>query len=245
VGTKNKATTIMTTQTNVDPAEVAKFEALASSWWDEEGESKPLHQINPIRLNFIQQQCMLDNKQAIDVGCGGGILSEALAKAGAQTTGIDMADKALKIAKLHSLEAGLKINYELITAEEKAQQAAQQFDVVTCMEMLEHVPDPTSVIKACADLVTPEGDVFFSTLNRHPKAYLLAVLGAEYIMKMLPKGTHDYKQFIRPSELAKWCRAAGLHVQQIKGISYNPFTKAFKLSDDVDVNYLVHCKLSK
>jgi 2-polyprenyl-6-hydroxyphenyl methylase/3-demethylubiquinone-9 3-methyltransferase len=235
----------MTTQTNVDPAEVAKFEALASSWWDEEGESKPLHQINPIRLNFIQQQCMLDNKQAIDVGCGGGILSEALAKAGAQTTGIDMADKALKIAKLHSLEAGLKINYELITAEEKAQQATHQFDVVTCMEMLEHVPDPTSVIKACADLVIPEGDVFFSTLNRHPKAYLLAVLGAEYIMKMLPKGTHDYKQFIRPSELAKWCRAAGLHVQQIKGISYNPFTKAFKLSDDVDVNYLVHCKLSK
>lgn len=231
-----------TANINVDAAEVAKFDALANSWWDLEGESKPLHQINPIRLDFIQQQCELANKQAIDVGCGGGILTEALAKASANTTGIDMAETALKIAKLHALEAEISINYEQITAEQKAQQSPQQFDVVTCMEMLEHVPDPASVIQACADLVTPEGDVFFSTLNRHPKAYLLAVLGAEYIMNMLPKGTHDYKQFIKPSELAKWCRQSGLQVCSIKGISYSPISRSFSLSDDVDVNYLVHCR---
>jgi 2-polyprenyl-6-hydroxyphenyl methylase/3-demethylubiquinone-9 3-methyltransferase len=231
-----------TAHINVDAAEVAKFDALANSWWDQEGESKPLHQINPIRLDFIQQYCSPENKQAIDVGCGGGILSEALAKAGAKTTGIDMAETALKIAKLHALEAEISIDYEQITAEQKAVQSPQQFDVVACMEMLEHVPNPASVIKACADLVTPEGDVFFSTLNRHPKAYLLAVLGAEYVMNMLPKGTHDYKQFIKPSELAKWCRQAGLQVCHINGISYNPLSRDFSLSDDVDVNYLVHCR---
>ncbi len=243
--TKNKTGKRMTSANiNVDAAEVAKFDALANSWWDLEGESKPLHQINPIRLDFIQQHCQLDNSHAIDVGCGGGILTEALAKASADATGIDMAETALRIAKLHALEAELTINYEHITAEQKAEAVPNQFDVVTCMEMLEHVPDPSSVIQACADLVTAEGDVFFSTLNRHPKAYLLAILGAEYVMNLLPKGTHDYKQFIKPSELAKWCRQAGLQVCNIKGISYNPITRDFSLSDDVDVNYLIHCRRS-
>ena len=230
------------TQANVDPAEVAKFEALATSWWDTEGESKPLHDLNPIRLAYIEQRCQLKNKLAIDVGCGGGILSEALAKSGANVTGIDMGRMPLDIATLHALESDFTIDYQQVTAEEKAEQSPEQFDVVTCMEMLEHVPDPVSVIQACSDLVKPGGDLFFSTLNRHPKAYLLAVLGAEYIMKMLPKGTHDYKRFIRPSEMATWCRQAGLNVQDITGMSYNPFNKSFKLSDDVNVNYLMHCR---
>ncbi|MFW5426958.1 MAG: bifunctional 2-polyprenyl-6-hydroxyphenol methylase/3-demethylubiquinol 3-O-methyltransferase UbiG [Methylophagaceae bacterium] len=232
----------MIAQANVDPAEVEKFEALATSWWDTEGESKPLHDLNPIRLGYIQQRCQLNDKHVIDVGCGGGILSEALAKNGAHVTGIDMGKMPLDIAKLHALEAELIIDYQQITAEQKAEQSAEQFDVVTCMEMLEHVPDPVSVIQACADLVKPGGDIFFSTLNRHPKAYLLAVLGAEYIMKMLPKGTHDYKRFIRPSEMAAWCRQAGLNVQDITGMTYNPISKAFKLGDDVKVNYLMHCQ---
>jgi len=234
----------MTTPSNVDPSEVAKFDALAASWWDLNGESKPLHDINPIRLDFIQQHCALDNTQAIDVGCGGGILTEALAKAGANTAGVDMGEMALNVAKLHALEAELSIDYLHLTAEQQAQKAAGQYDVVTCMEMLEHVPDPISVIQACADLVKPGGDLFFSTLNRHPKAYLLAILGAEYVMKMLPKGTHDYARFIKPSEMARWCRQAGLQVNDIKGISYNPFNKDFHLSDDVKVNYLMHCKRS-
>ena len=231
----------MTIEMNVDPSEVAKFDALAASWWDLEGESKPLHDINPIRLGFIQQHCTLDNKQAIDIGCGGGILTEALAKAGANTSGVDMGEMALNVAKLHALEAELTIDYLQLTAEQQAQNAAEQYDVVTCMEMLEHVPDPISVIQACADLVKPGGDLFFSTLNRHPKAYLLAVLGAEYVMKMLPKGTHDYARFIKPSEMARWCRQAGLQVNDIKGLSYNPLNKDFHLSDDVKVNYLLHC----
>jgi len=227
---------------NVDPNEVAKFDALANSWWDQEGESKPLHQINPLRLGFIETRCKLADKQVIDIGCGGGILTEALAKSGAHTTGIDMGELPLNIAKLHALEAGLSIHYQQITAEQKAQQAAQQFDVVTCMEMLEHVPDPISVIHACSDLVKPDGDVFLSTLNRHPKAYLFAIVGAEYMMKILPKGTHDYKRFIKPSEMAKWCRQAGLEVVDISGLSYNPLTQQYSLGDDVNVNYLVHCK---
>ena len=231
----------MTVEMNVDPSEVAKFDALAASWWDLEGESKPLHDINPIRLGFIQQHCALDNKQAIDVGCGGGILTEALAKAGANTTGVDMGEMALNVAKLHALEAELTIDYLHLTAEQQAQNAGEQYDVVTCMEMLEHVPDPVSVIQACADLVKPGGDLFFSTLNRRPKAYLLAVLGAEYVMKMLPKGTHDYARFIKPSEMARWCRQAGLQVNDLKGLSYNPLNKDFHLSDDVKVNYLLHC----
>lgn len=231
-----------TTHTNVDPNEVAKFEALANGWWDTEGESKPLHEINPLRLDYIKTKCSLNNKQVIDVGCGGGILSEALAKNEATVTGIDMGEMPLNIARLHSLEAGLSIDYQQITAEQKAQQSANEFDIVTCMEMLEHVPDPLSVIRACAQLVKPGGDVFFSTLNRHPKAYLYAVVGAEYLLKMLPKGTHDYKRFIRPSEMARWCRQAGLEVSHITGLSYNPLTKNYSLGDDVKVNYLMHCR---
>lgn len=227
---------------NVDPAEVAKFDALASSWWDPQGQSKPLHDINPIRLGFIAERAQLDNAQVIDVGCGGGILTEALAKSGAQATGIDMGEMPLNIAKLHALEAGLSIRYQQTTAEAMAAQHAEQFDVVTCMEMLEHVPDPQAIINACAQLAKPGGDLFFSTLNRHPKAYLLAVLGAEYLAQMLPKGTHDYARFIRPSELSRWCRQAGLQVMSISGMSYNPLTRVYKLSHDVDVNYLLHCK---
>ena len=230
------------TETNVDPAEIAKFEALAPSWWDPEGESKPLHDINPLRLAYIASRCQFKNKPLIDIGCGGGILSEALAREGAQVTGIDLGEMPLTVAKLHGLEAGLSINYQQLSAESMAENAAATFDVVTCMEMLEHVPNPASVIHACSQLVKPSGDVFFSTLNRHPKAYLLAVLGAEYFMKMLPKGTHDYKRFIRPSEMAAWCRQAGLEVCDITGIVYNPISKTFKLGDDVKVNYLMHCR---
>lgn len=231
-----------TTHTNVDPNEVAKFEALANGWWDTEGESKPLHEINPLRLDYIKTKCSLNNKQVIDVGCGGGILSEALAKNDATVTGIDMGEMPLNVARLHALEAGLSIDYQQITAEQKAQQSPNEFDIVTCMEMLEHVPGPVSVINACAQLVKPGGDVFFSTLNRHPKAYLFAVVGAEYLLKMLPKGTHDYKRFIRPSEMASWCRQAGLEVSHITGLSYNPLTKNYSLGDDVKVNYLMHCR---
>jgi len=228
---------------NVDPNEVAKFNALANGWWDLEGESKPLHDINPLRLGYIDERSHgLANKAVIDVGCGGGILSEALAKKEADVTGIDMGKQALDIATLHALEAGVSVDYQHITAEEKAEQTPEHFDVVTCMEMLEHVPDPVSVVQACADLVKPGGDVFLSTLNRHPKAYLVAILGAEYIKKMLPKGTHDYKRFIRPSELAKACRQAGLEVVDVTGLNYNVFTQDFSLGEDVKVNYLMHCK---
>ena len=230
------------TQANVDLNEVAKFDALASSWWDLEGQSKPLHDLNPIRLAYIAKRTTLSDANVIDVGCGGGILSEALAKSGAKVTGIDMGEMPLNIAKLHALEAGLTVNYQHITAEEMASQQPEHYDVVTCLEMLEHVPDPASIIQACADMVNPGGDVFFSTLNRHPKAYLLAVLGAEYVMKMLPKGTHDYKRFIRPAELSAWCRQAGLKAKNITGMNYNPLTRQFSLGSDVKVNYLIHCK---
>jgi 2-polyprenyl-6-hydroxyphenyl methylase/3-demethylubiquinone-9 3-methyltransferase len=232
----------MTEHSNVDPAEVAKFEALASSWWDLEGQSKPLHDINPLRLGYIAERCQLDSADVIDIGCGGGILSEALAESGARVTGVDMGDMPLDIAKLHAMEAGLDIHYQQSTAEAMAASHPEQFDAVTCMEMLEHVPDPVAIVKACADLVKPGGDVFLSTLNRHPKAYLLAVLGAEYVLNMLPKGTHDYKRFIRPSELAGWCRQAGLKVENISGLSYNPLTRTYSLGKDVKVNYLVHCR---
>ncbi len=231
----------MTLDHNIDPNEIDKFDALASTWWDEAGESKPLHQINPVRMAFIEQYASLKQQSVIDVGCGGGILTEALAKADANATGIDMSEMALNVAQLHALESELTIDYQHIPVEEKAKQAAQQFGVVTCMEMLEHVPDPQSVIQACHDLVKPGGDVFFSTLNRHPKAYLLAILGAEYVMNMLPKGTHDYQRFIKPSELAAWCRRADLQVNAIQGISYQPLSQQFTLSDDVTVNYLMHC----
>lgn len=240
MGNKNKV--FLMTKHNVDPAEVAKFDALASSWWDPEGQSKPLHEINPLRLTFINERTQLKHARAIDVGCGGGILTEALVKSGADTLGIDMGEMPLNVAKLHALEAGLKIKYELTTAETMAENHPDEFDVVTCMEMLEHVPDPQAIITACATMAKPGGDVFFSTLNRNPKAYLLAIVGAEYIANMLPKGTHDYARFIRPSELARCCREAGLHVYDITGITYNPLTRRYKLSRDVDVNYLIHCR---
>lgn len=228
---------------NVDAAEVAKFEALASRWWDKSSEFKPLHDINPLRANYIDQFSPVAEKHLIDVGCGGGILAESLAQRGAIVTGIDMGEAPLTVARLHALEMGVTLTYERTTAEEKAATHAAQFDIVTCMEMLEHVPDPSSVIKACATLVKPGGDCYFSTLNRNPKSYAFAVLGAEYILNMLPKGTHDYKKFIRPSELAKWLRDAGLELQNITGMTYNPITKSYKLNpNDVDVNYLVHAK---
>ena len=227
---------------NVDPAEVAKFDALADSWWDPEGQSKPLHQINPLRLQFISERTPLKNAKIVDVGCGGGILTESLALSGADTTGIDMGELPLEIARLHALEAGLKINYQQITAEAMAAAYPDTYDAITCMEMLEHVPDPQAIINACAAMVKPGGDVYFSTLNRNPKAWLLAIVGAEYIANMLPKGTHDYARFIKPSELARACREAGLTVSAIAGISYNPLTRKYTLTDDVDVNYLIHCR---
>lgn len=228
---------------NVDTAEIAKFEALASRWWDKNSEFKPLHDINPLRANYIDQRSSVAQRKLIDVGCGGGILAESLAQRGADVTGIDMGEAPLNVARLHALEVGVTMTYERITAEEKAQQCSGQFDIVTCMEMLEHVPDPSSVVKACADLVKPNGDVYFSTINRNPKAYAFAILGAEYILKMLPKGTHDYDKFIKPSELAQWLRAAGLELQNITGMTYNPITKHYKLdASDVSVNYLLHAK---
>jgi 2-polyprenyl-6-hydroxyphenyl methylase/3-demethylubiquinone-9 3-methyltransferase len=228
---------------NVDNAEIAKFEALASRWWDKNSEFKPLHDINPLRANYIDQRSPVAQQKVIDVGCGGGILSESLAQRGAFVTGIDMGEAPLSVARLHALEVGVNMNYEKITAEEKAQRCAGEFDVVTCMEMLEHVPDPSSVVKACADLAKPGGDVYFSTINRNPKAYAFAILGAEYLLKMLPKGTHDYDKFIRPSELAHWLRSAGLELQDITGMTYNPITKHYKLNaNDVSVNYLLHAK---
>jgi len=228
---------------NVDTAEIAKFEALANRWWDKNSEFKPLHDINPLRANYIDQRSPVAQRKVIDVGCGGGILAESLAQRGADVTGIDMGEAPLTVARLHALEVGVTMNYERITAEEKAEKCAGEFDIVTCMEMLEHVPDPSSVVKACADLVKPNGDVYFSTINRNPKAYAFAILGAEYLLKMLPKGTHDYDKFIRPSELAKWLRAAGLELQNISGMTYNPITKHYKLdANDVSVNYLLHAK---
>jgi len=228
---------------NVDHAEIAKFEALASRWWDKNSEFKPLHDINPLRANYIDERSPVAERKLIDVGCGGGILAESLAQRGAVVTGIDMGQAPLSVARLHALEVGVNLTYEQTTAEEKAEKCHGEFDIVTCMEMLEHVPDPASVVKACADLVKPDGDVYFSTINRNPKAYAFAIVGAEYLLKMLPKGTHDYDKFIRPAELAKWLRAAGLELQNICGMTYNPITKHYKLDeDDVSVNYLLHAK---
>jgi len=228
---------------NVDTAEIAKFEALASRWWDKNSEFKPLHDINPLRANFIDERSPVAQKKIIDVGCGGGILAESLAQRGAVVTGIDMGEAPLAVARLHALESGVELTYEHITAEDKAAKMPGEFDVVTCMEMLEHVPDPSSVVRACAQLVKEGGDVYFSTINRNPKSYAFAILGAEYILKLLPKGTHEYSKFIRPSELAQWLRAAGLELQTITGMTYNPLTKHYKLNpNDVSVNYLLHAK---
>lgn len=226
---------------NVDPSEIQKFSDLAHHWWDPSSEFKPLHEINPLRLEWINNLAPLAGKKVIDIGCGGGILAESMAKRNAQVTGIDLSEKALKVADLHSLESGVQVRYEKITAEDIAKREAGQYDVVTCMEMLEHVPDPSSIIRACASLVKPGGKVFFSTINRNPKAYLFAIIGAEYLLQMLPKGTHDYEKFITPAELTQDIRNAGLIVNAMKGMSYNPISKIYSLNQDTSVNYLVAC----
>jgi len=228
---------------NVDYNEIAKFEELAHRWWDPTSEFKPLHDINPLRLDYIAGRADgLKDKRIVDVGCGGGILSESMAEKGAQVTGIDMGEAPLSVARLHQIESGIEIDYRQIPAEELAEEEAGSFDIVTCMEMLEHVPDPSSVIRACAKLVRPGGHVIFSTLNRNPKSFLFAIVGAEYILNMLPKGTHEFSKFIRPSELTEWARQAGLDTQDLTGMSYNPFTRAYRLGEDVDVNYLLACQ---
>ena len=225
---------------NVDSNEIAKFEALASRWWDRESEFKPLHDINPLRVNYIDERANLPGKKVLDVGCGGGILSEGLSQRGAHVDGIDMGEAPLAVARLHGLESGVSVNYRQITVEELASQEAGTYDVVSCLEMLEHVPDPGSVIKACFDLLKPGGKLFLSTLNRNPKSFLFAIVGAEHILKMLPKGTHEFKKFIRPSELAGYVRTAGFELRDVTGMTFNPLTKRYKLGNDVDVNYLMY-----
>lgn len=225
---------------NVDPAEIAKFEELAHRWWDRESEFKPLHDINPLRVNYIDERAPLAGKTVIDVGCGGGILAEAMAQRGAAVTGIDMGEAPLNVARLHQLESGVQVDYQQTTAEDMAKAQPEAFDRVTCLEMLEHVPEPGSVVKACADLCKPGGELFFSTINRNPKAFAFAVVGAEYVLRLLPKGTHEYAKFIRPSELAAYIREAGLVLNDVTGMTYNPFTKRYKLGGDTDVNYIVH-----
>lgn len=233
----------ISSMTNVDPQELAKFSDLAHKWWDPESEFRPLHQINPLRLDWIDQLASIKGKKVVDVGCGGGILAESMARRGADVLGIDLADRPLKVAMLHAMEASVaNIEYRAVAAEALAAEQAGQFDVVTCMEMLEHVPDPASVVRACADMAKPGGWVFFSTLNRNPKSYLFAILGAEYILKLLPKGTHEFSRFIRPAELARWIREAGLSHHAFKGMSYNPLTRIYSLNQDTSVNYLVACR---
>jgi 2-polyprenyl-6-hydroxyphenyl methylase/3-demethylubiquinone-9 3-methyltransferase len=224
---------------NVDQSEIAKFSALAHRWWDPNSEFKPLHAINPLRLAWIKTFVNLEGKKVLDIGCGGGILAESIAQSGADTTGIDLSEKALKVAELHALEVGANLTYRSISAEALAQEQAGQYDVVTCMEMLEHVPDPASVVRACATLCKPGGTLFFSTLNRNPKSYLFAIIGAEYILRLLPKGTHEYAKFIKPSELLAFTRDAKLDLLGMKGLSYNPLTQVYSLGDDVDVNYMI------
>lgn len=234
--------TILHNNHNTDPAEIAKFDSLASRWWDPNSEFKPLHDINPLRLDYIDQFCGgLEGKKVIDIGCGGGILAESMAARGAQVTGIDMGEAPLSVAKLHGLESGITVDYERITAEAMAEQQAGEYEVVTCMEMLEHVPDPASTIAACAKLVKPGGAVFLSTINRNPKSYLFAIIGAEYVLRLLPKGTHDFSKFIRPSELEHWTRKANLIMNNLTGMSYNPLTKEYTLGRDLSVNYLAFC----
>jgi 2-polyprenyl-6-hydroxyphenyl methylase/3-demethylubiquinone-9 3-methyltransferase len=227
------------TAQNVDHAEINKFEQLASRWWDPHSEFKPLHDINPLRLDYIDQHAPLAGSKVVDVGCGGGLLSEGMAVRGATVTGIDMGEAPLTVARLHQHESGVTVDYQRLTAEQLAAQQPAAFDTCTCLEMLEHVPDPAAVIQACTDLVKPGGNVFFSTINRNPKSYLFAIIGAEYVLRMLPKGTHDFRKFIRPSELERWARAARLELQDLIGMTYNPFTQEYKLGRDVDVNYLV------
>jgi 2-polyprenyl-6-hydroxyphenyl methylase/3-demethylubiquinone-9 3-methyltransferase len=227
---------------NIDLDEVEKFGSLAARWWDKDSEFKPLHDINPLRLNYIKEQYggSIKGKRILDVGCGGGILCESLALEGAEVVGIDLAEAGLEVAKLHLLESGLDVNYQKITAEEFAESNAETFDIVTCMEMLEHVPEPSSIIKSCSKLVKPQGRVFFSTINRNPKSYFFAIVGAEYVLNLLPKGTHNYEKFIRPSEIDKWARRNNLSIASMIGMTYNPITKRYKLEKDVSVNYLTH-----
>ena len=231
-----------TAMTNADPLELEKFSQLAHRWWDTTSEFRPLHEINPLRLGYIDQIAQLSGKNVLDVGCGGGILSESMAGLGAKVTGIDLGDKALQVAKLHLLESGKQVEYRKVPVEDLAAEQPGHYDVVPCMEMLEHVPDPQSVVRACAQLVKPGGRVFFSTINRNPKSYLLAVVGAEYVLKLLPRGTHDYTKFIKPSELAQLCRNAGLDVADITGMTYNPLNKVYSLGKDTDVNYIFSCR---
>jgi 2-polyprenyl-6-hydroxyphenyl methylase / 3-demethylubiquinone-9 3-methyltransferase len=226
--------------TNVDPQELEKFAALAHRWWDPDSEFKPLHDINPLRLDYIDRAVGLKGKTVLDVGCGGGILSEAMSGRGASVTGIDLGEKALKVAQLHRLESGAEVDYQLLSVEDMAAAQAGMFDVVTCMELLEHVPDPGAIVSACARLLKPGGHLFMSTINRNPKSYLFAVIGAEYVLNLLPRGTHEYEKFIKPSELSACCRHAGVEVRDITGMSYNPITKRYWLDKDVSVNYLMH-----
>ncbi len=232
------------TTNNVDPMELEKFSQLAHRWWDPNSEFKPLHDINPLRLDHIDEVAGLAGKTVLDVGCGGGILSESMAARGARVTGIDLGDKPLKVAQLHLLESGREVEYRKVAVEALAAEKSRYYDVVTCMEMLEHVPDPRAVIGACAKLVKPGGWCFFSTINRNPKAYLYAVIGAEYVLGLLPRGTHDYARFVRPAELAAWCREAGLATERITGMTYNPITRAYALGDDASVNYILDARSS-
>jgi 2-polyprenyl-6-hydroxyphenyl methylase/3-demethylubiquinone-9 3-methyltransferase len=224
---------------NADPAELEKFGDLAHRWWDPTSEFKPLHDINPLRLDWIDQAVGLQGKRVLDVGCGGGLLSEGMATRGAQVTGIDLSEKPLGVARLHLLESGRQVDYRMVSVESLAAEMPGTFDAVTCLEMLEHVPDPASIVAACAALVRPGGQVFFSTLNRNPKSYLFAVIGAEYVLRMLPRGTHDFARFIKPSELTRWCKQAGLEPAEVTGMTYNPLTGRYALGRDTDVNYLV------
>ncbi|MBX2849483.1 MAG: bifunctional 2-polyprenyl-6-hydroxyphenol methylase/3-demethylubiquinol 3-O-methyltransferase UbiG [Acidiferrobacterales bacterium] len=225
---------------NVDPSEIKKFEDLAARWWDPQSEFRPLHAINPLRTDYINLHSPVKGLKVLDVGCGGGLISEAMAAFGAEVTGIDMGEAPLSVAKLHLLESGHEVEYLKITAEELAEQRPEQYDVVTCLEMLEHVPDPSSVISACSQLVKPAGHVYFSTINRNPKAWLFAIVGAEYVLNLLPRGTHEYEKLIKPSELDSWARAANLNTQKMIGLHYNPFTQNYKLAPGVDVNYMMH-----
>jgi 2-polyprenyl-6-hydroxyphenyl methylase/3-demethylubiquinone-9 3-methyltransferase len=226
---------------NADPEELEKFSRLAHRWWDPEGEFRPLHDINPLRLEWVAARTPLEGREALDVGCGGGVFAEALARRGAHVTGIDLSEKALRVAALHCAGSGLSVRYECVAPETFAASNAERFDLVSCLELLEHVPDPASTVAACARLARPGARVFFSTINRNPKAYLLAVIGAEYILRLLPRGTHDYQRFVKPSELSAWCRDAGLRVADMTGMTYNPITQRYRLGPDCDVNYLLCC----